>query len=177
MSSNLVFSPTVLRILKRKCDNSIQSEWEGELLPVQYPDWLLVLHHPERHLKFTQAGVVQSDLLFVHACSLIHPLTILFEYSLDGDFREAKCDAALPATQNGNHIEFTDLDLDLIVKSDLSYFQRDEEQFAKNRQEMGYSETIVSQARRGIVLAESLVKLRQFPFDNNFIPKLKWSEE
>ncbi len=170
----MTLSPTTITVRKRKFDNSIKSEWEGELLPIQFADWLFVLHHPERHLKFNQAGVVRSELLFLHVCSLVHPLTILFEYSHEGEFREAKCDAALPAKRNGNLLEFIDLDLDLIIKSDFSYYSRDEAQFAENKQKMGYSKTVVAQARKGIRLAESLVTSRLFPFDNNFIPKLKW---
>lgn len=166
-------SQFTITVRKRKFDNSIKSEWEGEFLPVQFPSWMLVLHHPERHLKLSQAGIVQSDRLFLHCFSLVHPLTILFVYSPEGVFREAKCDAALPATQKGNLIEFTDLDLDLIVNPDFSYYFRDEDQFAENKQKMGYSETVVAQARTGMGLAESLVNSRNFPFDTSFMPRLK----
>jgi predicted RNA-binding protein associated with RNAse of E/G family len=169
-------TPTAINVRKRKFDNSIKSEWEGELFPVQFPDWLLVLHHPDRHRKFYQAETSRFELLFLHGFSLVHPLAFLFVYSSAGEFREAKCDAALPATRKENLIEFTDLDLDLIVNPDFSYYFRDEDQFAVNQQKMGYSETVVAQARNGMSLAESWVESRHFPFDNTFIPNLKWAE-
>ena len=172
--SSVPSSQTTVTVRKRKFDNTIKSEWEGEIMPVHFPDWLFVLHHPERHLKFSQEGVVRSKRFFLHGFNLNQPLTVLFEYSTKGEFREAKCDAALPATRKGNLIEFTDLDLDLIVKPDFSFYQRDEDQFAKNRKKMKYSKTVVAQARRGMMMAEVLVKTRRFPFNQDFVPKMKW---
>jgi hypothetical protein len=163
-------SHTVVR--KRKFDGSVKSEWEGDLLSLLIEQWLVVLHHPERHRKVTGEIVKYAGPLFLHCFSIIEPLTVLIEYDRHGWFRGAKCDAALPATQVDNVIEFVDLDLDVIVKSDLSCSVRDETVFAQNRETMDYPETVVQSACRGILLAQALVTSRQFPFDERFVPRL-----
>lgn len=162
-----------VNVRKYKYDGSVKAEWEGNLLPHPAPGWLLVGHYPDRHLKFTPAGIVISEFFFLHCCHLTRPLTILLTYTTDGRFREAKCDAALPATRQGNVVAFTDLDLDLIVAADLSHYVRDEAQFAKNCRIMHYPEQVVAQAHRGIAWAKALVTARHFPFDNSLVPMLK----
>lgn len=159
-------------VRKRKFDGSVKSEGEGDLLFLLVEEWLVVLHHPERHRKVTGGTVKYAESLFLHCFSIIDPLTVLIEYDRHGWFRGAKCDAALPATQADNVIEFVDLDLDVIVKSDLSCSVRDERVFAQNRETMGYPETVVQSAGRGILLAQALVTSRQFPFDERFVPRL-----
>lgn len=161
-------------VRKRKFDGRIKSEWEGDLL-WHTNEWLVVLHHPERHIKRSNGVVAAADpdVWFLHCFNVLDPLTILMEYGLDGSFQGAKCDAALPATQTDGVIEFVDLDLDVIVEPDLSWWMRDEEQFAHNREAMGYTETAVQQAHEGILLGQSLVESRTFPFDARFVPQFK----
>ncbi|MBA3532458.1 MAG: DUF402 domain-containing protein [Ardenticatenales bacterium] len=161
-----------LIVRKRKFDGHIKSEWESDKLPSLVEDWLVVLHHPERHRKST-GGIIESEsLLFLHCFSTVQPLVVLLEYDLCGRFRGAKCDAALPATVEGQVIDFIDLDLDVIVEPDLSSFVRDEDTFARNRERMGYPEVVVQQARAGIALAQTLVASRRFPFEARLVPLL-----
>lgn len=163
-------------VRKLKYDRLIKSKWQGEFLGLQGAEWLVIAHRPQRHLKFSGGKGERSDLLFVHCLNLLHPLTVLLEFEASGQFRGAKCDAALPATRDASVIEFVDLDLDLIVEPDLSYRLRDEDTFARNRIRMGYTETVVQQAWAGIALGERLLALRQFPFDGTFVPKVTMPE-
>mgnify|MGYP001121368540 CR=1 FL=1 len=165
-------SPAFALVNKWKVDGTLKSAWEGDLLPDRWSGWRLVVHRPGRHLKFTQTDVAETRPLFVHCFGLIRPLTVLLQYSPDGSFQEAKCDAALPATLAGRKIDFVDLDLDVIVAADLSYYVRDEDVFARNAEQMGYGETAVAQARAGIALAQALVSSRRFPFDDLLVPRI-----
>lgn len=108
----------------------------------------------------------------MHCFNTVQPLVVLFEYDLDGWFRAAKCDAALPATFNGPVIEFVDLDLDVLVEHDLSCSVRDEETFARNLKLMAYPAAVVQQAYAGIALAQAPVASRHIPFDKYFVPSL-----
>ena len=158
---------------KQKYDGRTKSEWEGELLPLSNEEWIVVRHHPERHRKFVSGKIAVSDRLFLHCLNRDKPLTVLLEFDLEGSFRGAKCDAALPATIDAGKIEFVDLDLDVIVAADLSFFLRDEDTFARNRERMGYSEVVVQQALEGVRLAQELIQSRQFPLVARFIPRLE----
>ena len=160
-------------VRKLKFDEMLRSEWEGDLLPSPDADWVLIIHHPDRHLKFTNSGVETSGALFLHCCNVVEPLTILFQYSPEGQFQEAKCDAALPAVWKDDSLEFVDLDMDLIVAPDFSFQMRDEVQFAQNRIRLGYPDKVVGQAHRGMALSRQLVRSRVFPFDQSLLPVLQ----
>lgn len=172
-SSRQAPSPAYAVVRKWKYDGTRKYAWEGDLLPDRWPGWRLMVHRPGRHLKFNQTDVAETWPLFVHCFGLIRPLSVLLQYGLDGAFAAAKCDAALPATLTGRKIDFVDLDLDVIVAADLSWHVRDEAVFAQNAERMGYGETAVAQARRGIALAQALVSARAFPFDDAFVPRLE----
>ncbi|MEM7133178.1 MAG: hypothetical protein AAF702_43160 [Chloroflexota bacterium] len=162
-------------VCKRKFDGRVKSEWEGERIhladlylsasPPPVEGWIAVLHHPARHRKFVKGVIAYADPIFIHYLNTVEPLTVLVQYTFEGEFVEAKCDAALPAILDGEVIEFIDLDLDVIVQADFSTHVRDELTFAQNREIMNYPEEVVAQAARGIRLAKTLIELRSFPFD------------
>ncbi len=159
-------NPDVI-VRKRKYDGSVKSEWEGELLPSPAKEWLVVLHHPKRHRKFQDGAVEMSEPFFLHCFNTEEPLTVLLEYNTAGAFTGAKCDAALPAKCAGDVVEFHDLDLDLIVEPEFTYFVRDRETFDRNRERMCYPARVVGLANQGIELAHTLLSSRQFPFDEH----------
>ena len=158
-------------VRKKKFNGFVKSEWEGTLLTSLEADWLVVLHHPERHKKSRHTAVLQADQLFIHLHNLVEPLTVLMMFDENGRFQNAKCDAALPAQQMENIIEFVDLDLDLHVTPNLSYTVEDEDVFQQHCKLMDYTPYIVQQARLGIKFAQDIVAMRRFPFDENFVPQ------
>ncbi|MEM7343632.1 MAG: hypothetical protein AAF485_05280 [Chloroflexota bacterium] len=163
---------TSIIVRKKKFDGRIKSEWTGDLLPLDSKKWRVILHHPKRHQKISLGVAQPYQGIFVHCCSLVQPLTVLMQYDLKGHFVGAKCDAALPAKAKGKFIDFVDLDLDVIVEADMHYFIRDEETFARNRKAMGYPNSVVKKAHRGIELGEKMVTTRRFPFDEQLLPRL-----
>ncbi|MFK8185332.1 MAG: hypothetical protein AB8B99_18310 [Phormidesmis sp.] len=135
--------------------------------------WLVVFHHPEFHTQVKKGKVKKTSSFFLQCLNTEQPLMILLEYSMDGVFLGAKCDAALPAMQKGRLVHFCDLDLDLMVKSDFSSCVRDRKDFQKNSQKMRYPTQVINLAHQGIELAQTLLTSRQFPFDGRFVPVLK----
>ena len=164
-------------VCKQKYDARVTSKWEGRLLILPMlssaSSWRVVLHHPEFHQQIKKGSVKKTSSLFLQCLSTKRPLMVLLEYSMDGTFLGAKCDAALPATQTGRIIQFCDLDLDLMVKPDFSSSVRDRKDFQKNSQKMRYPSSVISKAHQGIKLAQTLLTTRQFPFDARFVPVLK----
>ena len=80
---------------------------------------------------------------------------------------EWQCDAGLPGRITGRAIEFTDLDLDVMVNPDGTYYVRDLEDFEARSVAMGYSEEAKQAAWKGVALALLLVKRRRYPFDGS----------
>ncbi len=158
-------------VQKTKFNGEVKSEWEGELVKSADSNWRIVLHHPIHHNKFEDGQIAQADHLFVHCLNLVEPLSVLLCFDDAGHFLQAKCDAALPAIQTDQTITFVDLDLDIIVESDFSWWLQDEDTFAQHRVSMGYSEQAIQNAHDGIELAKKLVTSRQFPFNDDFLGK------
>ncbi|MEM7117269.1 MAG: DUF402 domain-containing protein [Chloroflexota bacterium] len=155
-------------VRKEKFNGRLKSTWEGDLLLSPNPDWLVVYHDPERHRKFNRAGErTRADRPFIHCFSLVDPITVLLGYEENGRFAQAKCDAALPASQNGSEIKFVDLDLDIMVMPDGKLWLEDEAVFAQHQHEIAYPEAVVQQAWHGIDLAKKLVATKTFPFDGH----------
>lgn len=162
---------TPVLVRKLKYDGSVKSLWEGELVENSAEiNWLTVHHHPKKHRKYKPDGTpLQADRLLIHFFNIAHPITVLMNFDENHQFAGAKCDAALPAKHNGDLIEFIDLDLDVVVNQDLSYYVQDEAEFEQHRVSMNYSEATVRQAHTGIALAKTLLKQRLFPFDQHKI--------
>jgi protein associated with RNAse G/E len=95
------------------------------------------------------------------------PVTVLFWFDRQGEFVDAKCDAAFPATRSGTSLDFIDLDLDVIVLPGLQHYVRDQEVFAERSVTMAYSESAKQTAHIGILHSLRMVRRRQFPFDGH----------
>jgi protein associated with RNAse G/E len=151
-------------IRKLKFDGSVKYEWDGRLVE-RNGDWLVVTHHFPQDRKRPAPEVNRS--LDIHYVSLSQPLTVLFSFDRRGAFQEAKCDAALPAEQQGLSIDFVDLDLDVVVMPGFTHYVRDQQVFAERAVSMGYTPEAQRSAHLGILRALRLVRRRQFPFDGH----------
>ena len=159
---------TEVLVRKLKFGGRVKYEWPGDLLE-EREDWLVVHHDPFRHQKhsFTEAPEDGAPAHFLHYVGLGGPLTLIFAYSPEGEFLDAKCDAALPAVREGARADFVDLDLDVVVLPGFQHFVKDQEVFAERCISMGYSEEAKRAAHLGILHALRLVRRRQFPFDGH----------
>ena len=154
-------------IRKEKLDGTVKYEWQGQSLPSQNPDWIVVLHDPNRHRKSRDGESLEATGILVHCLNTRRPITVLFAFNVEGSLIEAKCDAALPAERRGGTVAFVDLDLDLIVDSDRSSYVRDQAVFEQNTEGMEYGAEVVQSAYEGIELAQDLVRKEMFPFDGS----------
>ncbi len=158
-----------LVVRKLKFDGSVRYSWPGASLPDPPRGWLIVHHHPALHVK---GGTVsppadEAPAHMLHYIGLELPVTVLFAYSLAGEFLEAKCDAALPGTFNGGIVDFVDMDLDVVVLPGGQHYVRDQAIFAERSVTMGYTEEAKRTAHLGILHSLRMVRRRQFPFDGH----------
>ena len=147
---------------KRKFDGSVKGPWRGDLVAETEDGWLVVFYEQPPHQ-------VRGEPV-VYALQYFHPerpLVVLVNFDERGDILEYQCDASLPATLQGRRIDYVDLDLDLMVTADGSAYERDQDDFARNRSAMGYSPEAVDAAHRGIALARDLFTRRAVPFDGS----------
>jgi protein associated with RNAse G/E len=158
-----------LTVRKRKFDGSVKYEWPGEVVSTGRDEWLTVYHHPRRSQKRMADGTHESGepAHFIHYVGMAAPLTLIFAYSLEGVFLDAKCDAALPGELRGEYLDFVDLDLDVVVLPGGHHYVRDQDVFAERSVSMGYSDEAKRAAHLGVLHALRMVRRRGFPFDGH----------
>jgi protein associated with RNAse G/E len=83
----------------------------------------------------------------------------------DGSTRLWYCNINTPPMVEGNVLSYVDLDIDILVHSDLSYQVLDLDEFERNAERFEYSEATQRHAQRGLDELISLIESRQFPFD------------
>lgn len=157
---------TTVRIEKRKFDGTLRRSFEADDLG-RRGEWIVVYHDASRHESLKDgrpASIGPHGVLFL---STREPLTVGFHFDADGRLDVAQADAALPATVEDAVVAFVDLDIDLIVAPDGSYFARDFDTLEQNAREMGYSPEAIAAAGEGLRLARALVDGRRFPFDGS----------
>jgi hypothetical protein len=154
-------------VRKLKFDGSVKYAWPGDLVELRAGEWAVVYHNPERHQKVSTDAAEGEPAHHFHYVGLAGPVTVLFAYSLAGGFVEAKCDAALPGTFDGERADFVDLDLDVVVLPGGQHYVRDQEVFAERSVSMGYSDEAKRLAHLGILHGLRMVRRGAFPFDGH----------
>ncbi|MDZ7729082.1 MAG: DUF402 domain-containing protein [Dehalococcoidia bacterium] len=152
-----------VRSHKVKYDGSGKGPWEGDLVDAIGERWLVVFYEPPP--QRTSAGNDAAFALRYHGMDC--PLSVLVYFDHRGDVLEYHCDAALPATISGRDIRFVDLDIDVIADASLATHERDHEQFAANRERMGYDNEAIAAAEAGVALAYELMRTGATPFDGH----------
>ena len=147
---------------KLKFDGTAKPSWHGDLVEAVDDRWLVVFF--ERPAYAIRGEAVAYALQFY---GMRQPLSILVCFDDAGNVMEWQCDAGLPARITGRVIEFTDLDLDVMVNPNGSYYVRDLEDFEARSTAMGYSDDARQAAWKGVALALLLVKRKRFPFDGS----------
>ena len=147
---------------KLKFDGTAKPSWHGDLVDAVGDRWLVVFF--ERPAYAIRGEAVAYALQFY---GMRQPLSILVCFDDAGNVMEWQCDAGLPARITGRVIEFTDLDLDVMVNPNGSYYVRDLEDFDARSTAMGYSDDAKQAAWKGVALALLLVKRKRFPFDGS----------
>ena len=161
-------SVTEVVVRKLKFDGSVKYQWPGELVETPGNEWAVVYHDPVRHEKRPDSAPEDEPAAhMLHYVGLAGPVSVLFAFSMEGAFLEAKCDAALPGTIRGSVIDFVDLDLDVVVLPGGTHYIRDQEVFAQRSRSMGYSDEAKRQAHLGILKSLRMIRRGQFPFDGH----------
>ena len=156
-----MLDPVVVR--KLKFGGRIRYDWEGELVEVVGDSWAVVHHDPDVHEKFEGGRSARQPNHHFHVVGLDVPLTALVIYSADRGFVEAKLDAAEPGNRRGGVLEFVDLDLDVIVEADGSYWTRDLTTFEVNREALGYTPGVERTAYEGMRLGLRIARTGAYP--------------
>ena len=85
----------------------------------------------------------------------------------DGRLLNFYCNVNTPARLEAGTLYFTDLDIDVLVKPDLSYSILDEDEFERHAELYSYPSEYRARALEALDQLSSLIEGRQFPFNFN----------
>jgi protein associated with RNAse G/E len=154
-------------IEKRKVDGTVKRVFEGDLVDADEDGWLAVFHDSARHTNYKDGQPSAPPPYVVYFLATHLPLVVSFYFDATGGLIEAQADAAMPSTIDGRKLAFVDLDLDVIVAPDMTYYVRDQETFEQNAVAMGYTPDHIDAARNGVRLAREMAEQRLFPFEGS----------
>ncbi|MBI1885833.1 MAG: DUF402 domain-containing protein [Chloroflexi bacterium] len=75
------------------------------------------------------------------------------------------CNFSTPAEFDGESIRYIDLDLDITVQKDFTYYIHDEEEFKANTKQLHYPRKVVKAVGTALDEVLGMVERREFPFD------------
>jgi uncharacterized protein len=147
-----------------KYDGSQHRSWLARILRREGP--LLVLE-----AEFTEE--IQHDLLGTIACGTLSVEYYwldrwynVFRFSQPtGELRNYYCNVNVPPTLDDQVLSYIDLDIDILVNTDLSYSILDTEEFERNADRYGYSEDTRENARQAVRELIGLIESGSFPFN------------
>jgi protein associated with RNAse G/E len=165
----ILADPRPVLVRKRKHDGSIRVEWEGELIATGGDRWLVVHHEAGRHHRChaIRGETVDLPAHALHWLGRDVPLAVLCSHDAAGRLLEAKCDAALPAVETPDGVDFVDLDVDLVVDAGGGVTIKDEAAYERNAALLGYDAATDAAVAAGIALARVLIARAAAPFDGS----------
>lgn len=149
---------------KRKVDGSTKGPWPGHYAG-DFDGWSVLLYAPPPAFQSTAGGLRPAYGLRYHGMQ--RPLSIIVYFDAAARLLEYFCDAAFPATRQGQTFEFIDLDIDLVVAPDFTSTTRDWDDFATNCAGMRYTASAVQAAFEGLEMAKDLLARREMPFNGH----------
>lgn len=156
----------LITVNARKFDFSIHKSWKAKLIDVSGPLLTLAgefgsdVTHP--HLGTVQKGTVSYEFFWLDQW-----YSVFRFHEPDGEFRNFYCNINQPPVLSDEGVlDFVDLDIDLLVRKDLSYEVLDREEFSANAAAYGYPEQTVLRAKDALTEVAGLIERHEFPFDS-----------
>jgi protein associated with RNAse G/E len=155
--------PTGLTVRVIKHDGAESRRWHGRI--VRREGSLIVLEAAfEFDVQHHLLGDIPRGTRTIEFYWLDRWYNVFRFLNDDGETRLYYCNINLPPKLEKDVLTYIDLDVDVLVESDLSYQVLDLEEFAENAARYGYSAETKLQAHAAVDELISLIKKREFPF-------------
>lgn len=150
-----------VRVLKY--DGTEYRRWEASI--AQQDGSLIVLDAEfDVEVKHATLGTIPKGTRTVEYYWLDRWYNVFRFLEDEGQTRLYYCNINMPASLNNNELTYVDLDIDILVRPDLSFRVLDVEEFEANADEYGYSDEVKREARNALNELTARIESCQFPF-------------
>lgn len=151
----------------RKFDNSIHKSWKCKLL-TENTDYWIFLGKFEREINHSQLGIIRRGTISYEYYWTHKWFNVFRFHEPEGDLKYYYCNINFPPKFENNTLDYVDLDLDILVKKDLSFEILDQDEFEENAKIYNYSSDLKTKIGQAVEELLEIIQQRQFPFNQDF---------
>jgi uncharacterized protein len=156
----------MITVRANKYDGSQHRSWPARLVKREGP--LLVLDAQfQEEVQHDLLGTIARGTQSVEYYWLDRWYNVFRFSEPSGRLRNYYCNINVPPTFDGKVLDYTDLDIDILVQADLSYEILDNDEFELNAAHFGYPPDVVLSARTAVEEVTKLIESRSFPFSTH----------
>jgi protein associated with RNAse G/E len=153
----------VIDVRTYKYNGAAHRRWKAQLLKQE--DQLLVLDAKfSEKIEHPQLGTIQHGTVSIEYYWLNRWYNVFRFLEPDGALRNFYCNVNVPPSFYKRTLSYIDLDIDVLVKTDLSYTVLDEDEFAENALRFNYPPEIERRAYKALEELISLIEQKSYPF-------------
>ena len=147
-----------------KYDGSAHRSWTAELIELSGP--LLVLDGVfDTDINHSSLGLIKRGTRSIEYYWLDRWYNVFRFVEMDGTLRNYYCNVNIPPAFDGDTLSYIDLDLDMLVATNLKYVLLDEDEFEINAARFNYTPEVKINAKGAVNELISLIEKKEFPFD------------
>lgn len=155
---------SIITVNSRKFDGSIRRTWKGEI--AESSESLLVLVGVfEDEVVHDDLGVIKAGTVSYEFYWLDRWYNVFRFHEPTGELRNYYCNINVPPVFSDGILDYVDLDIDVLVATDLGYRVLDRDDFEESSIRYGYSDEIRKKAEAALEEVIRLIERREFPFD------------
>jgi protein associated with RNAse G/E len=152
----------MITVNSRSYDGQVRRSWKCEL--VERVDPLLVfVGEFETDVRHTDLGHIKRGTISYEYYWLDRWYNIFRFHEPTGELRNYYCNINLPPTFDGSYLDYVDLDIDVLVRPDLTYTVLDREDFERNAELYGYPDDVTAKVEATLNELLELIDTRQLP--------------
>ena len=157
-------SEKLFTINSRKADGSLHKTWQAEYLEENSEYWLFVGEFAET-IKHNKLGIIRRGTISYEYYWKNRWYNVFRFHNPIGDFRNFYCNLNLPPAVSGNVLDYVDLDIDILVRKDMSFEILDLDEYKINSKIFNYSAELMTEVEKNLNELINCIQNKEFPFD------------
>lgn len=154
-----------ITVNSRKMDGLIHRSWKAEL--IYKSSRLIVLEGKfSETVKHSELGIIERGTISIEYFWRDCWFNVFRFHHPNGEFRNFYCNINTPPTLCNNVLDYTDLEIDVLVNKDHSYRILDLDEFSARTQTYHLSSKFQTKINHTLAELLQLIEKRQFPFAN-----------
>lgn len=154
----------LVKINSRKFDGTISRSWDCQLLE-QTDDYWLFFGEFENEVSHPKLGIIRRKTKSFEYYFKEKLFNVFRFHEPEGELKYFYCNINLPPIFENKVLDYIDLDIDVLVKKDLSFEILDEDEFEENSVRFQYQPELITKVNKNLDTLLSLIHTRSFPFD------------